>query len=100
MATGPSTRTIRWRGRWSRRSRGVSRQHSKCVYGLDDCASRLSGEHVISKAALKRSEEHTSELQSLMRISYAVFCWKKKNKKEKTINRKMRTTTINIVEDK
>src|SRR3546814_6193105 len=25
-----------------------------------------------------RSEEHTSELQSLMRISYAVFCWKKK----------------------
>src|SRR3546814_10243424 len=26
----------------------------------------------------ERSEEHTSELQSLMRISYAVFCWKKK----------------------
>src|SRR3546814_2214389 len=33
-----------------------------------------------------RSEEHTSELQSLMRISYAVFCLKKKNKH----------TTINI----
>src|SRR3546814_6014175 len=31
-----------------------------------------------------RSEEHTSELQSLMRISYAVFCLKKKNK-QKTI---------------
>src|SRR3546814_5386139 len=30
---------------------------------------------------LVRSEEHTSELQSLMRISYAVFCLKKKNKK-------------------
>src|SRR3546814_5483993 len=30
--------------------------------------------------ALQRSEEHTSELQSLMRISYAVFCLKKKNK--------------------
>src|SRR3546814_8770151 len=29
---------------------------------------------------LARSEEHTSELQSLMRISYAVFCLKKKNK--------------------
>src|SRR3546814_2631194 len=29
---------------------------------------------------LMRSEEHTSELQSLMRISYAVFCLKKKNK--------------------
>src|SRR3546814_7342415 len=31
-----------------------------------------------------RSEEHTSELQSLMRISYAVFCLKKKNKKRNT----------------
>src|SRR3546814_6540050 len=30
-----------------------------------------------------RSEEHTSELQSLMRISYAVFCLKKKKKSEK-----------------
>src|SRR3546814_8703570 len=37
--------------------------------------------------ALPRSEEHTSELQSLMRISYAVFCLKKKkntNKREKS----------------
>src|SRR3546814_2236483 len=32
--------------------------------------------------AMRRSEEHTSELQSLMRISYAVFCLKKKNKKQ------------------
>src|SRR3546814_10022101 len=31
---------------------------------------------------LRRSEEHTSELQSLMRISYAVFCLKKKKKKQ------------------
>src|SRR3546814_5968733 len=31
-----------------------------------------------------RSEEHTSELQSLMRISYAVFCLKKKKKKQLT----------------
>src|SRR3546814_7138023 len=31
---------------------------------------------------LGRSEEHTSELQSLMRISYAVFCLKKKNTKQ------------------
>src|SRR3546814_4409632 len=36
------------------------------------------GDHVA--AAGVRSEEHTSELQSLMRISYAVFCLKKKNK--------------------
>src|SRR3546814_2189439 len=34
---------------------------------------------IVCKSALKRrSEEHTSELQSLMRISYAVFCLKKK----------------------
>src|SRR3546814_102064 len=33
----------------------------------------------ISEAEAARSEEHTSELQSLMRISYAVFCLKKKN---------------------
>src|SRR3546814_2036478 len=32
-----------------------------------------------------RSEEHTSELQSLMRISYAVFCLKKKKKQQKPI---------------
>src|SRR3546814_3763275 len=36
----------------------------------------LDGETII------RSEEHTSELQSLMRTSYAVFCLKKKNKHE------------------
>src|SRR3546814_4689212 len=33
-----------------------------------------------------RSEEHTSELQSLMRISYAVFCLKKKNQKNNRTN--------------
>src|SRR3546814_7056494 len=38
-------------------------------------------------AARGRSEEHTSELQSLMRISYAVFCLKKKKKaKQNTYN--------------
>src|SRR3546814_1579761 len=35
---------------------------------------------VLARDAVKRSEEHTSELQSLMRISYAVFCLKKKKK--------------------
>src|SRR3546814_1680250 len=35
---------------------------------------------VVSDRMESRSEEHTSELQSLMRISYAVFCLKKKNK--------------------
>src|SRR3546814_3320968 len=38
----------------------------------------------IAEQALRRSEEHTSELQSLMRISYAVFCLKKKKNKQNT----------------
>src|SRR3546814_6876369 len=37
--------------------------------------------------AVERSEEHTSELQSLMRISYAVFCLKKKRARQTTKNR-------------
>src|SRR3546814_1087920 len=37
------------------------------------------------QARVGRSEEHTSELQSLMRISYAVFCLKKKTRKNNTI---------------
>src|SRR3546814_6043113 len=39
-----------------------------------------SGGGAEARAAGRRSEEHTSELQSLMRISYAVFCLKKKKK--------------------
>src|SRR3546814_8968545 len=42
-----------------------------------------------------RSEEHTSELQSLMRISYAVFCLKKKKKQQKTKNRNNHMKEIN-----
>src|SRR3546814_7226213 len=45
--------------------------------------SRLwSGIIVRSSQEVRRSEEHTSELQSLMRISYAVFCLKKKKYKK------------------
>src|SRR3546814_9112286 len=42
-------------------------------------ARKLAGQEPVPPHL--RSEEHTSELQSLMRISYAVFCLKKKNKK-------------------
>src|SRR3546814_6807106 len=41
-----------------------------------------------------RSEEHTSELQSLMRISYAVFCLKKK--KEQTLTQKTKFVETNL----
>src|SRR3546814_3214523 len=46
------------------------------------CPNRRSAH--LRRATGRRSEEHTSELQSLMRISYAVFCLKKK----KTISKK------------
>src|SRR3546814_1587329 len=45
----------------------------------------------IWKSAMSRSEEHTSELQSLMRISYAVFCLKKKNIKIQHIHKSLTT---------
>src|SRR3546814_7799373 len=44
-------------------------------------------------AAIGRSEEHTSELQSLMRISYAVFCLKKKKNTQDTTNILRRSLT-------
>src|SRR3546814_8403756 len=47
----------------------------------------LTARACATKSATRRSEEHTSELQSLMRISYAVFCLKKKKKEIHQINR-------------
>src|SRR3546814_10440669 len=44
----------------------------------DDYLARLASAAPRFRAICARSEEHTSELQSLMRISYAVFCLKKK----------------------
>src|SRR3546814_18907745 len=44
---------------------------------VDEDGTSIPGSSVIAEY-LERSEEHTSELQSLMRISYAVFCLKKK----------------------
>src|SRR3546814_7310025 len=45
-----------------------------------------SGISLVMNAIIARSEEHTSELQSLMRISYAVFCLKKKTKQQYKYN--------------
>src|SRR3546814_10033168 len=50
---------------------------SQRIGGAKLCAAPAAGQR-----RPDRSEEHTSELQSLMRISYAVFCLKKKNKKK------------------
>src|SRR3546814_4544521 len=63
----------------------IDRGRVKRVYIQGEMASRLApedfGKWYVRNAEGKmvpRSEEHTSELQSLMRISYAVFCLKKK----------------------
>src|SRR3546814_9929693 len=57
---------------------GDDREHQHCLVMV---AVRADRGRVDRPCA--RSEEHTSELQSLMRISYAVFCLKKKNKQTK-----------------
>src|SRR3546814_6735484 len=60
------------------RPAGADGNLSKSLFGDDPPAAR--GE---ARPLAPRSEEHTSELQSLMRISYAVFCLKKKKKSHK-----------------
>src|SRR3546814_2965854 len=57
------------------------RRHCGDVLGATGCRTDrapLGANAPLSNPARRRSEEHTSELQSLMRISYAVFCLKKK----------------------
>src|SRR3546814_6589135 len=77
------------------------RRHTRCalVTGVQTCALPISATQTkppanaltasqrtrqstgwCARSVSKRSEEHTSELQSLMRISYAVFCLKKKKR--------------------
>src|SRR3546814_9094843 len=54
------------------------------------CGLRRNGRP--DRSAGHRSEEHTSELQSLMRISYAVFCLKKKKQTNKQITKTTKQT--------
>src|SRR3546814_5474638 len=53
------------------------RRHEQRVAGS---VERIAPRRAVDEPVVERSEEHTSELQSLMRISYAVFCLKKKKK--------------------
>src|SRR3546814_9453588 len=62
------------------RSLIVSREDAKMSCLPRSGLSREASARGRSLAGIRRSEEHTSELQSLMRISYAVFCLKKKKK--------------------
>src|SRR3546814_2832154 len=69
-ACRPAPRQGTWASRGRRRDGGAWRQ----LYADTSASPRHRAAHTRA-----RSEEHTSELQSLMRISYAVFCLKKKN---------------------
>src|SRR3546814_2344361 len=88
-----------WRASWSRASNSslgsVKRARRAFMVARDDSiAARVSALGTFSsngkawslanRVRVMRSEEHTSELQSLMRISYAVFCLKKKTEVQHT----------------
>src|SRR3546814_3171384 len=56
------------------------------MYSVVGANGRCAPARRVSSTMPLRSEEHTSELQSLMRISYAVFCLKKKNREVQQIS--------------
>src|SRR3546814_8732320 len=82
-----------WRASWSRASNSslgsVKRARRAFMVARDDSiAARVS-----ALGTFSRSEEHTSELQSLMRISYAVFCLKEKTPQDTTTSHYERQIT-------
>src|SRR3546814_11668132 len=84
----PYTTLFRSTGTW--KSGSCSRSKSQMVkwfrqsrFHLNWSSKESHYQMAVASLSSDRSEEHTSELQSLMRISYAVFCLKKKNKKTK-----------------
>src|SRR3546814_6531000 len=81
----PSQRPRHFVGGFVESRAAAHRQHpcdAPFIYtGFERDENRKNQHH---NQAGERSEEHTSELQSLMRISYAVFCLKKKTKPTKT----------------
>src|SRR3546814_6610588 len=71
-------------GHWLQRETSASRCR-RCFASTQ--ASRCSTPSTKPRRMGSRSEEHTSELQSLMRSSYAVFCLKKKKQKTRDYNK-------------
>src|SRR3546814_1229393 len=77
------------RGAAQRQRPVVRQQHDRALGELaGECPVLRRIEH---DRAAERSEEHTSELQSLMRISYAVFCLKKQKNKSHTMDTNIHT---------
>src|SRR3546814_2056195 len=63
--------------------RGVTLERGRAFFAVQKNKVRPFVVTAGDLSAVARSEEHTSELQSLMRISYAVFCLKKKKQEQK-----------------
>src|SRR3546814_982433 len=88
-STALAASRLRMRSRLLRRYKAAPARNQPAgrPSALDRCAAGTAGDDRLQLRAyrhfLQRSEEHTSELQSLMRISYAVFCLKKKNTSNK-----------------
>src|SRR3546814_8939272 len=90
------------RAPWLRCGRANSPQDCRCNLEPAECRRprrRVPARRSEIRYRSRRSEEHTSELQSLMRISYAVFCLKKKKQKktyrdEIQNNNQLQTQTI------
>src|SRR3546814_3843517 len=79
--TGNFKRILHWSGK-------VARRHDRRFVTQDDITEALQ---------LFRSEEHTSELQSLMRISYAVFCLKKKKNETNNLETSLHMITTQSI---
>src|SRR3546814_10806807 len=94
---GPEERLF-LRPRPNKRSPHLGRPHRKGHMGVahrpQDGSTGREPESALSEW-FQRSEEHTSELQSLMRISYAVFCLKKKKKNTNKTNHT--STNSNVI---
>src|SRR3546814_1819707 len=112
-ATAPMPLPSWWRGCFDASARGPGAQPQRLTAIVDREAlggqpiNAEDGEMVArgvetaedrQRADANRSEEHTSELQSLMRISYAVFCLKKKKKQSQKIrsNQTAENTRTNL----
>src|SRR3546814_1493793 len=87
LSTGPTREPARLRNattdtptHWDRERRASPPAPRRCLDYPGPAPRRGDGPN---RKVSRRSEEHTSELQSLMRISYAVFCLKKKRAKNK-----------------
>src|SRR3546814_6602835 len=73
---------------------------SMISHALSPPTSASACSHRVASSGPLRSEEHTAELQSLMRISYAVFCLKKKNTEQTVEIGSKRNQNLNYIKGK